>query len=159
MLIRNRIAALGLAGVVALSTPLVSYSEGLRLRTYLDPVGIPTYCYGETQGAQLGKEYTKQECDTLMEAKLTLIAWQVDQAVTPPLPPETHAALTSFTYNVGLGAFKSSTLFQKLQAGDIAGACNQLPRWIYAKGKMLPGLPKRREAERKLCLKGINHES
>jgi lysozyme len=67
---------------------------------------------------------------------------------------DTFDALVSFTYNVGAGAFRTSTLLKKLNAGDTVGACNQLPRWNKAGGKVLPGLTRRRAAEQALCLKG-----
>jgi lysozyme len=60
----------------------------------------------------------------------------------------------SFAYNVGGGNYCGSTLVRKLNAGDTAGACNELTRWTRAKGIVLPGLVKRREAERQLCLQG-----
>ncbi len=78
----------------------------------------------------------------------------VDKAL-PKLKPETRAALGSFTYNVGVGAFNSSTLLRKAKSGDLIGACNELTRWVYAGGRKLKGLVIRREAERELCLSGL----
>ena len=66
-----------------------------------------------------------------------------------------HPALVSFTYNIGGQAFCSSTLVRKLNAGDTVGACNELSRWTRAKGIELPGLVKRRAAERAMCLQGL----
>ena len=56
-----------------------------------------------------------------------------------------------FTYNVGSGAFASSTLLKKLNAGDVPGACKELQRWTYAGGKQWKGLITRREIEREVC--------
>jgi lysozyme len=150
----KRIVATGATAAVLIAGPFTAQHEGLRLAAYLDPVGVPTICYGDTEGVHLGQKKTKEECDTLFEARLGFFAYGVDALVGPEMKPETHAALTSFAYNVGLGAFTGSTLLKKLNAGDLPGACNELPRWTYAKGKQLPGLVKRREAERKLCLSG-----
>lgn len=72
-----------------------------------------------------------------------------------PLSDERRAALVSFTYNVGGGAYCSSTLVRLLNNGFTLEACNQLPRWNKAKGMPLPGLKTRREAERQLCIKGL----
>lgn len=69
-----------------------------------------------------------------------------------------HAAYLSFIYNVGVGAFADSTLRVKLFKGDRRGACNELSRWVYADGKKLAGLVKRREAERQVCLKDLDYE-
>ncbi|STU22813.1 Lysozyme [Klebsiella pneumoniae] len=60
----------------------------------------------------------------------------------------------SFAYNVGAGNFQTSTLLRKINQGDQKGACDQLRRWTYAKGKQWKGLVTRREIEREVCLWG-----
>ena len=144
-----------LSAMMALALPLTAHHEGLRLRAYLDPVGIPTICYGETKGVELGQVRSKQECDDMLTARLGYFAYQVDNAVTVTMTPEIHAALASFAYNVGVGAFKRSTLLKKLNSGDYVGACNELPKWKYAGGKVWAGLVKRRQEEKALCLSGV----
>ena len=78
------------------------------------------------------------------------------QRVDVPLSTGQLAAFTSFTYNVGVSNFESSTLRRRLNAGDFQGACDELLRWRYATKAgvkvELPGLVRRREAERELCL-------
>lgn len=143
---------IGLAVAMSISTTIVGYFEGRSLIAYLDPVGIPTICDGITAGVSLGDTATAEECDEKLEAELQVYAKQVERYVTVPLKPTQFAALTSFTYNVGLGNFKSSTLLRKLNAGDYEGACKELPRWVYAKGKKLRGLEIRRQKEMELCL-------
>ena len=138
-----------------LALPVTGQFEGLRLKAYLDPVGIETICYGETDGVELGQEATAQECRDMLAIRLGWFSYQVGGLVDVPITVETHAALTSFSYNVGIQAFSKSTLLKKLNAGDYKGACNELPRWVYAKGRKLNGLVRRREAEKELCLKGI----
>ncbi|WP_406704873.1 glycoside hydrolase family protein, partial [Sodalis sp.] len=64
------------------------------------------------------------------------------------------AALASFVYNVGGGAFSRSTLLKKLNTGDIPGACDEIRRWVYVDGRVWKGLVSRRNVERELCLKG-----
>lgn len=145
------------AGVIAaalIATPVVKHFEGRSLVTYIDPVGIPTYCDGETVGAVLGQKYTDKQCDELTQKRLIEFAEGVDKAVNVHMPDARHAALTSFAYNVGLENFRRSTLLKKLNAGDTLGACNELRKWVYAKGIKWRGLVRRREAERKLCLAG-----
>ena len=61
-------------------------------------------------------------------------------------------ALVSFTFNLGGGAFRRSTLLRKLNEGDRAEAADQLLRWNRAGGKVLRGLTRRREAERTMFL-------
>lgn len=144
------------AGAVALAVPLVAWYEGYRPSAYLDPVGMPTICYGHTATARLGQTKSREQCDQLLAADLGDAFRAIDRRVQVPLPDTTRAALASWVYNVGEGAFASSTLLRLLNAGDIRGACEQLPRWVYAKGKQLPGLVKRRAAERELCLTGVD---
>lgn len=143
------------AGWIAACIACVAGFEGLRQVAYADPVGIPTICFGETKGVKLGQKATLEECKAMLAESLA----QADQAVMlctkVKLSDERRAALVSFTYNVGAGAYCSSTLLKKLNAGDTIGACDQLLRWTKAKGIELPGLVKRRQEERRLCLVGI----
>jgi len=146
--LRRRLVATGIAAAV----PLVATFEGLRQRAYLDPVGIPTACFGATKGVRLGQVYTREQCDNLLARDLLEANAGVDACVRVPLTEGQRTALVSFAYNVGRGNLCGSTLARKLNAGDYVGACNELPRWVYAKGMKLPGLVKRREQERALCL-------
>lgn len=157
---KARLGIVGMATAVALgvATPLVADFEGLRLGAYLDPVGIPTACYGTTRGVKLGQQFTKEQCDILLSQELSAAIATVDRYAVPKLTQYQYAAFGSFVYNVGEGNFKNSTLLRLLNAGDIIGACNQLPRWVYAKGIKLPGLVRRREAERRLCLYGLERD-
>jgi lysozyme len=70
-----------------------------------------------------------------------------------PLTQNQFDALVSFVFNLGVGNFRTSTLLKKLNAGDNDGAAQEFGRWIHAGGKALPGLVRRREAERALFLK------
>ena len=155
MSLRNRIAAGALSGVIGMAGALVVWFEGRSLVAYLDPVGIPTICEGVTQGVRLGDVATPAECDALLEKELTIALSAVERQVRVPLPDARRAALASFVYNVGEGQFSRSTLLRKLNAGDAAGACAELSRWVYAGGKQLAGLVKRRAAERELCEVGL----
>jgi len=146
--LRRRLVATGIGAAV----PLVATFEGLRQRAYLDPVGIPTACFGATKGVRLGQVYTREQCDNLLARDLLEANAGVDACVRVPLTEGQRTALVSFAYNVGRGNLCGSTLARKLNAGDYVGACNELPRWVYAKGMKLPGLVKRREQERALCL-------
>lgn len=139
------------AGWVALCVGCLAGAEGLRTAVYLDPVGIPTYCFGETTGARLGDTYTPEQCRAKLGARVLEFGGAVDRCVTTPKSPARKAGLTSFAYNVGVDAFCGSTLVRKLNARDSA-ACDELRRWTKAKGVTLPGLVKRREQERELCL-------
>jgi len=143
-----------IAGSLAASASITAYFEGERLTTYLDPVGIPTVCYGHTGTATMGETKTLEECKYLLAKDLGWALSEVDRQL-PDAPPMVRAAFGSFTYNLGVGAFRSSTLLRKAKAGDLKGACNELPRWRYAGGRELAGLVTRRATERELCLSGL----
>lgn len=143
------------AAAVLIATPFVAKHEGNRLVAYLDPVGIPTICYGETLGVKMGQVETQASCDEKLKVRLAEFSKQVDDLVVPTITPTTLAALTSFTYNVGVNAFKRSTMLKKINAGDIAGGCREMQKWVYAKGIKWPGLVKRRKEEMELCLAGL----
>lgn len=152
----KKLAAYGLGGAIALSGAfLVAPFEGKENKVYVDPVGILTSCYGHT-GNELkkGQVFTDEQCLDQLAEDLLEHDKKMLRYVYVPLSEEEHAAYLSFTYNVGVGAFKNSTLLKKLNAGDRVGACNELTRWNKAGGKVLNGLTKRRQAEREMCLKG-----
>lgn len=71
------------------------------------------------------------------------------------LPIKALGALLSFVYNVGIEAFRRSTLFEKLLQRDWQGAAAQFDRWVYAQGKKMPGLVARRGDEKRAFLAGI----
>lgn len=143
------------AGVIALIVAFVGSWEGLRTKAYLDPVGIPTICYGYTHGVKLGQAKTVEECKGLLADEVRVAIDGVHSCVKVPLSDGELAAYTSFAYNAGTGAFCRSTLLRKLNAGDRAGACAQLSLWVNSRGRQLPGLVKRRAEERRMCEGGL----
>ncbi len=155
MSLRSKLTAAAGAATLGLAAVVVANYEGLRTSAYLDPVGIPTVCYGHTATARMGQTLSQAECDRLLEGDLGEALAAVDKLVKVPLPVERRAALASFTYNVGAGQLASSTLLRKLNAGDPKGACAELSRWVYAGGRKLPGLERRRASERELCEAGL----
>ncbi|WP_331001548.1 lysozyme [Providencia huaxiensis] len=140
-------------GLMTLTVAMVAEFEGYESKPYRDVVGVLTVCYGHT-GSDIipTKTYTKAECEALLEKDLAIVAKAVNPLIKVSIPDYTRAALYSFTYNVGTGAFSRSTLLKKLNAGDQAGACNELKRWIYAGGVKWKGLMTRREVEKAVCL-------
>ncbi len=148
------IAAIG-GAAVALAVPLVQKYEGTVLRSYRDPVNVLTSCTGHT-GPELrdGQTFTREQCEEMLYKDLAKHADALS-CVRAPLTDGQRAAFLSFAFNVGDDAFCRSTLVRKANAGDIEGACAELSRWTYAGGKQLPGLVKRRAAERQLCERGL----
>lgn len=152
------------ASIVAatIAAPFTAHHEGLRLSAYLDPVGIPTICYGETQNVSIGDVKTKAECDAMFEARLGWFAYMVDLKIEPEIPAKTHAALASFTYNIGVGAFNNSTVARRFNEGNFEGGCDAMLMWKRAGGKDCSirsngcyGLWTRRKAEHQLCHEGL----
>ena len=144
-----------IASAAVIATALVGHFEGRNLVAYLDPVSIPTICYGHTEGVHMGQVLTAKQCDDLLAADLGKAFLVVKKAVKVPMPEPRRAAMASFVFNAGEGNFLKSTMLKKLNAGDTLGACMELPKWVYAKGRKLSGLVRRREAERQLCMEGL----
>lgn len=136
---------------------LIKRYEGLELRAYPDPGtgGKPyTIGYGTTringQPVTPGMVITEQQAERHLAADVAQFAKAVTRAVTVPINQNQFDALVSLTYNIGIGAFKRSTLLRKLNAGDTPGAADEFERWIHAGGRVMPGLVRRRKEERAL---------
>ncbi|MEX3630198.1 MAG: hypothetical protein VB138_12755 [Burkholderia sp.] len=111
--------------------PLISIVpsfEGQRNIGYLDPVGIPTKCMGDTTDVVVGKRCSDAECRASLETQLIAHAEPV-LACTPILKGRTYplAAAVSFAYNIGTTAYCNSTTAKRFSEGDFKGACPALP--------------------------------
>ncbi len=147
---RIQLAALTLSGAALVG---IATHEGFRDATYTDAVGVPTIGFGTTEGVRYGQRMTVEVALTRLLSDAGRMEYQLKQCIGDvPMYQHEWDAIVSWTYNVGTGAACKSTLVRKLKARDYAGACNELSRWTYAGGKQLPGLVKRREQERRLCL-------
>lgn len=126
----------------------VKQAEGLRTVAYLDPVGIPTICYGSTKGVRLGHTKTVAGCEELLLQDAEVAAKGVRRLVKHDLTQAQFDALVSFVFNVGEGAFAGSTMLRMINQGDCYGAAKQFDRWVYSKGVKFNGLVTRRAQER-----------
>ena len=138
--------------VGALCATLVMGFEGMRHTVYRDVVGVPTYCAGETRKPNWNHTYSTQECMTILEGRLAEFQAGVDECVHVPVPDTREAALVSLAYNIGTGAFCRSSVARDLNEGDVRQACDDFLKFDRAGGVVFPGLRRRREKERKLCL-------
>lgn len=133
---------------------LIKESEGLYLKKYLCPAGKWTIGYGHLWHPGDEEEITEEEADQLLDQDVVEAEVAVNSYVSVPLTQEQFDALVSFTMNLGSGALHTSTLLRLLNQKDYDGAAGQFGRWVYGKVngeyKVLPGLVKRREKERKL---------
>lgn len=136
---------------------LTKQAEGLRLTAYLCPAHKLTIGYGHTgSDVKQGMTITEQQADALLAADLADAGEAVGKAVKVPLDDNQYAALCDFVFNLGSGALLGSTLLKKLNARDYPGAADEFPRWdkahVDGEVKTLPGLTRRRAAERTLFL-------
>lgn len=144
-------AALTALSISATGLSFIQGAEGLSYGVYLDPVGLPTVCYGHyDQRLKVGTRFSDTECLVFLKEDLSAAEKAVKELVTVPLTQGQYDALVSFVYNVGTDAFRRSALRRKLNEGKYEEAAEEFPKWIYAKGKKLKGLINRRQNERRL---------
>lgn len=136
---------------------LIQSFEGCRLEAYPDPGntnGKPiTIGYGSTRKLDgtpwaLGDTITQAQADELLRRDVSTAEQWVERLVAVPVTQAQFDALVSLCFNIGASAFERSTLLRLLNDGDIAGAAAQFDRWRLAGGRVLPGLVRRRAAER-----------
>lgn len=151
--------ALGLEGrrVSPAGRALIREFEGCVLTSYPDPAsgGAPwTIGYGHTgPDVTRGKSISKTEAEALLDADLVRFESAV-AAAAPSASDNQFAAMVSLAFNIGARAFAGSTLLKKHNAGDHAGARAEFARWVFASGKKLYGLERRRAAEAALYGRG-----
>lgn len=140
---------------------LVQESEGLKLKPYLCPAGVPTIGYGSTvyeNGVHVNlsdNTITKDRAIEILFNQLRGYEDAVNRYVKVPLNQNQFDALVDFAYNAGVGALQKSTLLKKINAGDYSGAAKEFDKWVYGGGKKLGGLVKRRDKERALFEKKL----
>lgn len=136
---------------------LIRKFEGLRLRPYLCPAGVPTIGYGHT-GPDVSMSMpsiTPAQADQMMtEDAATFLQAAVKLSPTLKSSEAQASAIADFCFNLGTTRYKASTLRRRIEAGDIDGACTELARWVNGGGRKLPGLVARRAAEATLIKTG-----
>lgn len=133
---------------------LIKKCEGLRLKAYRCPAGVPTIGYGHTRNVKMGMTCTPEQAETwLREDCARAQACIETKCIKAEFMNENElSALISFVFNIGCGSFAESTMLGMLNAGNFEGAANQFKRWVYAKGKRQAGLVTRRAMERALFI-------
>ncbi|MEL6908821.1 MAG: lysozyme [Cyanobacteria bacterium J06629_2] len=139
---------------------LIKEFEGFKDYAYIDTDGTPVIGYGLSRingvPVRIGDRITPSEADSALDAHLREIQQELAKVVKVELTEQQLSALASISFNVGVGAIKNSTLLRKINAQDYAGAANEFLRWDKAnmRGRLvqLPGLSRRRAAERNLFL-------
>ena len=121
--------------------------EGCRLQAYQDAAKVWTIGYGHTKGVRRGDTITQEKAEEYLREDVEEVEGQI-LALNLNLTQPQFDALTSFVYNVGIGAFKKSTLLRFIREGRSENDIKkQFYSWVYSNGRTLPGLVKRREWE------------
>ena len=132
---------------------LIKRFEGLRLKAYQDVGGVWTVGYGATgSGIDADTVWTHEQAEADLGARLLTLQNQLRACLTVAVEPCQFAALTSLVYNIGLGAFRKSSVLRLLNAGDVEGAAEAFMSWENAAGHVVPGLVRRRALEREVFL-------
>jgi lysozyme len=133
---------------------LIKRFEGFAATPYLCPAGYPTVGYGHVvlAGEDFSGGVSQAQATDLLRADVRVSERAVQRLVSVPLEEYQFDALVSFTYNLGGGALQRSGLRRKLLRQEYIAAADEFPRWVYAGGRRLSGLIRRREAERALFL-------
>lgn len=127
--------------------------EQLRLKAYPDPGtgGKPwTIGWGHTKGVMQGDRITQEQAEAFFSEDLAVFELTVNSAIKRPMTQNHFDAMVSLAFNIGGPAFSGSTLVKRFNAGDVQGAADEFPKWCNSAGKALPGLVKRRAAEREM---------
>lgn len=140
--------------VIRRTRPILLRFEGFRARPYLCPGAVWTIGYGSTvytdatpvgpRDAALSEVQAWHLAEHQLRAHYLPAVMQLSPGVTNP---RRLAALTSFVYNVGVGAYRTSTLRRRVSEEAWGAAAKELGRWVYAAGQKLPGLVTRRGVE------------
>ena len=140
---------------------IIKKFEGFRSKPYLCPAGVPTIGYGSTRYADgrpvkmTDAPIAEAQAQELLQATLAKYEACVNGAVKMPINQNQFDAFVSFTYNLGCGAFRKSTMLQLFNTGYAGAAAEQFARWNRGGGKVLAGLVSRRAAERALFVSKV----
>tara|TARA_B100001123_G_scaffold433417_1_gene558101 strand:+ start:4504 stop:4944 length:441 start_codon:yes stop_codon:yes gene_type:complete len=135
---------------------LIKQFEGFEPEVYLDAAGYPTIGYGHLIRKEEGNMYANGITEAAAEALLAKDVWSAERAVLRlikvPLTDGQFDALVSFTFNLGSGALQRSTLRRKVNREEHNAVPREFRRWVWAGGRKLRGLMRRRKAEAALYL-------
>jgi lysozyme len=127
---------------------LTEQFEGCSLTAYQDQVGVWTIGFGHTgPDVKPGMTITSADAQALLAQDVKSAAACVNKVVSVQLTQEEFDALVDFVFNLGAGAFSSSTMLRELNAGDFTRAATQFALWDHAGGTVVAGLLRRRQAE------------
>ena len=132
---------------------LIKHFEGFSPTVYACPSGVPTLGFGSTHGITMDSPpITEEEGLELLMLDIAKFERAVERLITAPLNQNQFDALVSFSFNLGSGSLQNSTLRRRVNRSEYERAAEEFPRWVFAGGRKLKGLVRRRYAERELFL-------
>src|SRR5215211_7036369 len=128
---------------------VIKHFEGYSPVAYEDAAGYPTIGFGHLikPGEKIQEPLLGEAAERLLQEDIAPKAAAVNSRVSVPLYQGQYDSLVSWTYNLGEGALKSSTMLKKINAARHDEVPGQMKRWNKAGSKVLKGLERRREAE------------
>lgn len=132
--------------------------EGFRAKPYICAAGKLTVGYGFRISAEEGEHYkatpmTREQAEVILDKKIAAILVVIGKTIRQPLTQGQVDALIAFIFNIGVEAFKTSTLVRKINSRNYAGAADEFPRWCHGDhGVIIPGLVTRRAKEKAMFL-------
>lgn len=129
---------------------LIKEFEGVRLKAYKCPGGVWTIGYGHTAGVKPGMVISEAQAEEYLKADL-IASEKYLNSLGLALDQNQFDALISLIYNIGIGNFQKSTLLRKARVNPNDNSImDEFLKWVYSKGRVLPGLQRRRLREMKL---------
>lgn len=124
--------------------------EGLELKAYLCSAGVWTIGYGHTKGVHKGMQITKEQALLFLSSDLADVERNLNMRF-PSISQNKFDAMASLSFNIGIHAFNTSTLYRKAKANiDDPSIRAEFMKWVHSKGRVLPGLVSRRTWEANL---------
>lgn len=146
---------------------IIEDAEGLRLEAYICPAGKWTIGIGHTGDVKHGDKITQHQAEVILDLDLQIAEETVRKAVKVELNENQLSALISFVFNIGPGKpgvkdgfvylsdGRPSSMLERINEARFLAAAEEFPKWVHANGVELPGLVKRRAAERALFLEVV----
>ena len=135
---------------------LIGNAESCRTQPYMCPANVLTVGIGSTTNVKPGKAYTHEEIAAMWAGDMKSAEKCVNLYANGRMMNDNQfSAVSSLTFNIGCGNLKTSTLARYANRQQWGEMCGQLHRWVYANGKKLNGLAKRRAYEYKLCMEAV----
>lgn len=126
---------------------LIKKFEGCKLVAYRDSVGIPTIGIGHTRGVKMGMKITEQQAEDFLREDISLCE-KVLNNIKCTFTQNEYDALCSWVFNLGVGNFTKSTMYKRILSNvSKDSVTDEMVKWVYAGGRSLLGLKRRRVAE------------